>query len=241
LKVQPRSTNAQILKANALAGLKDLDAAVAEIESAIQADPSAGIAYSSLGALQFAKGDTGAAAAAFKRAVAADPKSVAAQLALANYYWAINQRTDAEAALKAAIDVEPKNVLANRALAIFYIGAGRKDEAEGPLKVFAEVASQPAGSLTLADYYIAMQRYANAKVVLDRLAADPQGFEPATIRLAALGLAAGNRDEAYRLIESVLKKNPKQLDALMGKARLQFSDGKLDEANVTAQAAIAVN
>ena len=64
------------------------------------------------------------------------------------------------------------------------------------------------------------------------------GMVPAKLRLASLGLIAGDRAEAYRLIAEVLKNDPKQLDALLGKARLQLMDRKLDDALTTAKAAV---
>jgi tetratricopeptide (TPR) repeat protein len=241
LTLQPRNIDAQILKGNALAGLKDLDGAIAQVEIAISNDPSGSAAYSNLGVLQFAKGDTAAAELAFKRAVITDPTSVNARLALANYYWSVSQKDKAEGALKETIALAPKNLLANRSLALFYLGSGRKAEAEQPLKVFSEVAPAPAGRLALADYYASMRRYADAKAVLERLASEPGGMMPAKLRLVSLGLISGDRAEAYRLIADVLQKDPKQLDALVGKARLQLTDGKLDDASATAKMAINAN
>ncbi len=162
-----------------------------------------------------------------------------ARLALANYYWSTSQRAKAEATLKDTIALEPKNEKANRAMALFYLGAGRKSEAEAPLKTYAEVAPGPAGRLALADYYAAMQQYASAKTVLEGLAQDPAGMMPAKLRLATLGVIAGDRAEAERLVDEVLKKDPKQLDALVAKVRLQLMDRKLDAALTTAKAAVA--
>ncbi|HEX3704691.1 MAG TPA: tetratricopeptide repeat protein [Vicinamibacterales bacterium] len=241
LKLDPRNVDAQILKGNALAGLKEFDAAVRQVESAIAADPSSGVGYANLGALQLARGDSGAALGAFKRAVAREPQSVSARLALANYYWSVSQREETEQTLKEAVALQPKDLLANRALALFYMGSPRKAEAETPLKVFAEVGPKPDGMLALADFYASQQRYQDAKAVLDRLGADPKGVVPAKLRLASLGLLTGDRAEAYRLMDDVLKTNPKELDALVGKARMKAADGKLDEALTSAKAAVASN
>jgi Tfp pilus assembly protein PilF len=78
-----------------MAGLKDLDGAVKEIEEAIQLDPQQASTYANLGALQQARGNTAEAEAAFKQAVQTDPKSVVARLALANFYWASGRRPEA--------------------------------------------------------------------------------------------------------------------------------------------------
>jgi tetratricopeptide (TPR) repeat protein len=194
-----------------------------------------------LGALQFAKGDPAAAELALRKATATDPKSVPARLALANFYWATNRKDKTEEALKAALALEPNNLLANRALALFYIGAGRAREAEQPLKTIADAAPGFEGRLQLADYYAAQQRPAEAKALLEQIEQQPGGLIPAKLRLAAMGFFSGDHAAAYKLIEDVLQKDPKQLDALVGKARLQAADGKLDDALATARRAAAAN
>lgn len=239
LKAEPKNVDAFILRGNALAGLKDFKAAIAAVELAVETDPSSSAAQADLGALQFAKGDAPAAAAAFKKAVATDPKSVNARLALANYYWTTNQKTDAEKALLDTIALDPKNLLANGALAMLYMGSDRRAAAEQPMKVFAEVSPQPRGMLALADYYATMQRYPEAKAILDRVSRDPAGSVAAKLRLVSLGLASGDRAQSYRIIDDLLKSNPKQFDALVAKARLQMAEGKMDDALTSAKAAVA--
>jgi tetratricopeptide (TPR) repeat protein len=241
LRLNPKNIEAQILRANALAGIRDLDGALEQAELATATDPSSSAAYTNLGTLQFAKGDVAAAANAFARAVAANPKSVTARLALANFYWVTNHRDQAEKELKKTLELEPGNLLANRALGVFYLGAGRKAEAEAPLKIVAAIAPRPGGAIALADYYAATQRYDDAKRVLDQLAADPISAVQARLRLASLGLVAGNRAETERLIKEVLRLDPNQLDALIGKARLEMIEGKLDQAMASAKTAVAAH
>ncbi len=125
MRFSPKSVDAQILKGNALAGLKDFDGAIATVESR-RCERPLRQCIANLGLLQLAKGDSAAAEFAFKKAVESDPKSVNARLALANYYWSTNRRDTAEATLKRATALDPKNELANRALALFYLGAGHR-------------------------------------------------------------------------------------------------------------------
>ena len=107
LTSHPTSVDAQILLGNSLAGLKDLDGAVADIEQAIQLDPAQGRAYTNLGVLQLARGKQAEAEAALTKAVELDPNAVSGHLALANYYWAMNRRPEAEESLKRAVAIEP--------------------------------------------------------------------------------------------------------------------------------------
>ncbi len=53
---EPKNVPAQILLATSLAGLKDLDAAIAQIEEAIHLDPQRGTTYGNLGAFELERG-----------------------------------------------------------------------------------------------------------------------------------------------------------------------------------------
>ena len=75
LAKSPGNVEAQIVIANALAGLKDFESAVDAFEDAAQLDPNRATTYSELGAAQVLKGDRVAAEAAFRKAVEINPKS----------------------------------------------------------------------------------------------------------------------------------------------------------------------
>src|SRR4051794_16961451 len=85
LAADPKNVEAQVLLANSLAGMKDLDGAVKELEEAIQLNPDRGATYSSLGAIELGRGRREAAETAFKRAVELAPKSAAPHLALGSF------------------------------------------------------------------------------------------------------------------------------------------------------------
>ena len=101
---------AQLLKGNALAGLKDPDRAIEEINAAIELDPSDARSYAALGTVELSKGRRDEAEAAFKRAVDVQPSSSLAQLSLANFYWSAGRLAEAEPVLKQAVALDPQNV-----------------------------------------------------------------------------------------------------------------------------------
>lgn len=240
LAVEPRNADAHILRGNALAGLQDLKGALDEVQTAVEADPNKTLGYSELGVFHFAKGDRPAAEAAFKRAVAADPKSVQAKLSLGNFYWSTGRLEEAEAVIKDAVTLDPANTLANRALAILYLGSGRLAQAEAPLKVVAEHSNEYAAKIFLADYYMRQRRLPEAKALYEQVVAtSPEGTPAAKLRLASLGLLSQDRPEAYRLINEIIAKNAKQVEALTARAQLEFSDGKMTEALADARSAVA--
>ncbi len=76
LKTNPKSAAAHVLRGNALAGLKDLDGALSDMEAAIAAEPGKGVTYANLGLVQHLRGDAMKAEEAYKVALQADPASV---------------------------------------------------------------------------------------------------------------------------------------------------------------------
>src|SRR3954466_7146082 len=83
LSKSPQNVDALVVRGNALAGLKDLDGALTELEKAAEADPKRGLIQSNIGAIQMAKGAPVEAEAAFKAATEAAPQSTPARVAYA--------------------------------------------------------------------------------------------------------------------------------------------------------------
>jgi tetratricopeptide (TPR) repeat protein len=237
IDLDPKSVAAQILKGNALAALKDMDGAIAQVESAIRTDPSKSVGYSSLATLQFAKGDTKQAEALFQQAIKMDPSSVDARLAMANLYWSTGRRPEAKAMIQDALKIQPRSLMANRVLAVYAMSSGQMKDAEAPLQVLAADLPNGEGKLALADYYVTAQRTDEAKAILEPLARQPMTSSAANLRLASIGLAGNDRKGANQLVDGILKKEPRNVDALIAKARLQTLDGRSGDAVVSGKLA----
>ena len=242
LAIDPKNVPAQLLKANALAGLEKVDDAVAEVEEAIHNDPARIAGYTSLGTLQYLRGNQEAAEAAFRQALSTNPKSLEAHVGLANFLSAVGRQADAEVEFRAALELDPKNLLANRALAAFYVTARRPTEAEPYFKALAGLMPNDEGSLTLADFYTANGRVAEARSILEKIAGRVgRSSSPAKLRLAALSAEGGDLLSAKRLIEEVLAKEPANTEALLGKAEVAVRQHQLDDALETLQTAVKNN
>src|SRR4051812_16752094 len=100
LTKSPQDADALVLRANALAGMKDLDGALTELEKAAAADPQRGIIRSNIGAIQMAKGSAADAEAAFRKATEISPNAPLTRVAYANFLLANNRPADAEVELK---------------------------------------------------------------------------------------------------------------------------------------------
>jgi Tfp pilus assembly protein PilF len=229
LKQNPQFMDAHILLAQSTAHMKDLDAAVRHIEDAIRMEPTDARAVVNLATMEQAKGDIRNAEAQFKRATALDPKSVPAALALGRFYLSTGRPKEAEESLKNAIALAPTDLTANRALAGVYLTTNRFKEAEAPLKAAAEGASS-AQKLILADYYLVALRNDEAKKALQALMDRQDVFADTRLRLSMLEWRQGHRQEAYSLVDEVLKKGATDSRANLMKARYLVADRKFEAA-----------
>jgi Flp pilus assembly protein TadD len=96
LKREPRNVEALTLRASALAGLRDLDTAIADTETALRALPDESELLASLGTLHLMKGEREEGEAALRKALEIDPRSYTALVALANYTWLAGKSAEAE-------------------------------------------------------------------------------------------------------------------------------------------------
>ena len=228
-----------VLKGNALAGLKDLDGALTEYQEALTLQPeNAETIHANIGAIQYIQGNRPEAEQTFKRAVAVAPSSISARLALASFYWSSNLPKETEAALREALALDASNIAANRALGVFLMSNGRSAEAEPFFKAIADSSKAPSAALALADYYLVLRRYDEAKAVLTPLMASNESLGAAGIRLAAVEVAHKNHAGAAAQIRKVRETVPKYQPAHVMEARLLLLEGKRDEAMAVASAVL---
>jgi putative PEP-CTERM system TPR-repeat lipoprotein len=229
--------HAQILVANALAGLKDFNQAVVEIEEAIRLDPNRGESYSHLGAFEVQRGNQEAAARAFQRAVELAPTSPIARMALANFLWVRANWEGAERELLRASELAPNDAMVHRALANFYLATNRVPAAEEHLKRVAELTQDPAATFALADYHAARGNAGAARAVLQPLTGVTQTAALAETKLAMIDYRVGQRDAANERLNKVLEKDKTYLPALLTRASAFLEEGRLQEADAAASAA----
>ena len=239
LEKDPSHLQAQILVANALAGLKDFNQAVIEIEEAIRLDPNRGESYSSLGAFEVQRGNPEAAARAYHRAVELAPESPVARLALANFLWVRANWDAAERELLKARELAPNDAMVHRTLANFYLSTNRAPAAEEHLKKVAEITKAPVAAFALAEYYTRRRNPDAARALLQPLTETPQTAALAETRLASIDFAAGQREIAHERLNRVLERDTANLPALLTRTTALLSEGKVDQALVSATAAVA--
>ena len=241
LQKSPKSVEAQVLIANALAGLKDWESAADAFEKAVQIDPNRAATYSEIGAVQLAKGDPVAAEAAFRKAVEIDPKSPLALISLANFYWSRGDADQGEQLMKRALEFDPKSVIANRSLAMFYLIRNKIEAAEPYLKAVADAGPDPLPKYALADYYARLKRFDEARDLVTPFLNDDKTFITSSIMLARIEATAGKYAEAHRILDGVLARQPKHVEALLVRGQLFLRENNTVNALSALQTAVDGN
>jgi putative PEP-CTERM system TPR-repeat lipoprotein len=241
VKRDPNSVEGHVLKANALAGLKDIDNAVTTFEKAVELDPQRSSTYAEFGALRMIEGNRDAAEAAFKQAIETDPKSASAHLAYSNFRLAVRDQAGAEKEVLVALELEPKNLVANRAIAMHYLMTNRAAAAEPHLKLVAELSPGADSKYFLAEYYIRSNRLDDARATLGPMQADRSTFVGASVRLARVEVLAKKNADAHRVLESVLAREPKNAEALITLGKLHLTENNTVNALSTLETAVEAN
>ena len=235
----PKNIDAHIQLAETMAGLNDLPSAVKQMEAAVNEDATRIDAYAWLAQYQADSKNTADAERTLRRALAARPESVEARVALAKLYLATREVAKAETELKDALALQPRDPAANQQLAFVYLVSGRQKEAEGPLKLLAESGKGFRPKLELADYYLATNRSQDALPILNALVKDKDSRASASLMLARWEIASSQKEAAHKHLDALLAQEAANADALLLKAQLLGSDGKVDDAIVKAEAAAA--
>jgi tetratricopeptide (TPR) repeat protein len=237
----PKNIVALVLRANALAGLDELETAVSQVEAAIELDPKRAELYTNLGTIQAAGSKLAEAEAAFKRAIEIAPSDSRTYSALGNFYWASNRPFEAEKQFLKAVDLKADDKLANRTLATFYLASAKPELAERFLKAVAADDKDVGASLRLADFYIVNGKKTEGVTLLKELAKRRDGYAPATSRLAAVQYTEGQKEDARRMIDEVVSRDKTFAPAILVQARFALIENKPAEAMAKAQAAAKAN
>lgn len=237
----PKSVEGHILRANALAGLKDLEGAVATFEKAIELDPQRSSTFAELGALQMTAGNRDAAESAFKTAIEIAPSSASAHLAYSNFLLATRDLPASAQEVRTALELEPKNLVANRAMAMHYLLTNRAAAAEPHLTFVAEKSPGPDAKYFLAEYYIRSSRLDDARTTLRPMQGDKATFVGASVRLARVEVLAQKNADAHRVLESVLAREPNNVEALVTMGKLHLTEHNTVNALSTLKTAVEAN
>ncbi len=160
---------------------------------------------------------------------------------LGNFYKATRRWADAEKALQRAQELEPRNLQVCDAQASLYVAWGRPNLAEPYFKSMVEIANDEKSRLALTGYYVSVNRFPDALKTLQELASDKKSYAKASVGIAMLEYAMGQRPRAHQLIDEVLKREPNNAGALTVKARLLLAEKHPTEALERIKLAVAAD
>lgn len=223
--------DAHILMANAMAALGNRDDAVEEMQKAIRLAPTRPNAYVNLAVLQSSANQTSAAEESYKKAISLDRKSVNPVMALAAFYGRQRRFQEAKQECQHAIELDPKDPAPRRDLALVYLAERNEDGAIEVLKQAKRaLGDNPEGYRMLGDFLIRTRQVAKA---LDEYASlyKEHPKDAAVKRNYILLLIERYRlDEATKLNDEVLKRNPRDPDALIAKGKIWIYQDRANDA-----------
>ena len=164
-----------------------------------------------------------------QKALAASPKEAQPHVILGEFYRDTNRPGDAEPQYRAALNLDPNNVQALYSLAGVLYGLGRTQEAETTFQRLAAVPDSLYHSI-YALFLIRTGRREEAVREFERLAKQNPNDRAARTQLVSAYQMAGRTNDAANLLQVALKKNSKDIDALVQRAQLSVASGKYEDA-----------
>jgi len=230
-EVIAKGADAEAFDALALAQyrLGNRDDAEKVLNEALEKFPTSLNSSVELAKVRLARNDLKGAEQALLQAVSNDPKSAHPHVALGALYLAERQLPQAEQQFRAALNIDPKNGQSLLNLGAIEIHDGHLEDADRiftKLSALPEKQYKPAHAIFL---FRAGKRDA-AIAEFEKLAAADPSDRQAEARLVAAYMSVNRPADAERVLSAGLKKNPKDVDALLLRSRVYLVTGKPDAA-----------
>ena len=179
--------------------------------------------------LKLRQGDRVGAEQILTQAVSKAPKSVDHALALAQFYILVNNNPGAEKELRRALQMDPNNGPALATLGGILFRQGNPREAEELFKRSAALGEKQYRPLHAYFLWETGMRDAAIAELQQQYETNKDDREART-RLLGAYIAAGRASEAERILAEALKRNPRDSDALIGRAEILLYRGKYSDA-----------
>lgn len=207
LRLAPKHIGATLVQARMVAGDRQVDEAMALVESVIQLAPTNGEAWRLKGdLLTVGKGDPVAGRAAFEKAVEVAPRDLAAQQALIGHLVAQKDNEAAKKRIEAARKQFGDNTTVRYYAAYMAMADGKLDEAHGHVEQLLKVVRDDPRVLFLAGQ-IAFQRGEDlmAESHLNKVVNLPGDSTRVRLLLAAAQLRMADPTKALRTLEPLME------------------------------------
>jgi len=227
LQKDPNHIEGHILMGSVLFAQDHKPEAFAELNRAVEIDPKRVESYLSLARFYASTKDLATAEATFQRAISVNTASALAHYEYAKFLVQGSRLDAAETEFQKACEVDPTNREARFVLASFYLVNKRFEKAEEAYKALAELdKDKPEGRSVLADFYSSIGRLDEALVICKEVVAKSPDYAPGHYRLAEVMLMHGDVAEAKNEIDSILKNDAKDRQAIILRARIEMHSGE---------------
>lgn len=226
LAKDPNNIEGHILLGSVLFAQNQKDKAFDELNTAIQLDPNRVESYLSMAKFYVATKDVAKAEELFHKAISINSNSAIAHTEFGKFLIQIQRGQEGEAELVKAVEVGPTDRQARFVLASYYYVNKKMDKAEEAYKALADLdKDKPQGPVVLADFYSAINRYDDAIKIYQEVLAKSPDFMQGRYRLGEIFLIRGDIQNANAQIDELLKKDPKDRQALLLRARVRSIGG----------------
>ncbi len=239
LQAEPQNVDAHTLLAKALVSQGDSKGALDQMGKVVQIAPNQSSTYLNMGMVQLEANQTTAAEASYLKAISLNQRSAAPVAALGALYARELRFGEAEQQLQHAIALDPRDLSTRRALAEVYSADGKEEAAIDVLKRTKDAfPDNPGAARMLGDYYSQTGQADKAYEEFSILyRAHPNDQEVLTDYIQAL-IGTRRLDEATKLNDGVLKKNPRSTAALLAESQIWLQQGRANDAIPVLESAV---
>jgi len=229
--LQDAPANPDALQSLALTEFKlgAVGSAVQHLERAMTAAPQGIVLAVTLAQVKMQQKDFKGAEEVLKKACENSPKSADAWAVLGRFYVSQKRYAEAQQSLQQALALQPDHEWSWMTLAILNNATGRKQEAEQDFKKLADLPDPLLKGL-YGNFLFEEGRKDEAVKEFERLAGKDPADRTARTRVIAAYQATNRVADAEKLLSDALKKNPKDLDALLQRGEIYLGAGKYTEA-----------
>jgi tetratricopeptide (TPR) repeat protein len=205
------------------------ESAEAHLEQALRKSPGHLKSSVALAQIRLIRKDAAGAEEVLKQAVAQAPKSPEPSVYLGGFYLAQGKTAEAEQQFRQALAINPNHGPALMNLAAMQERARQTDQAEQTYRKVAALPERQYKPIHAKFLYNSGKRDQAVAEFEKLLAADPTNRDLRT-ELVTAYLAMNRVGDAERVLTAALKKNGRDVDALVQRSRIYLGSGKLAEA-----------
>jgi tetratricopeptide (TPR) repeat protein len=240
LAFRPNSTDARNVLAVAELRLGKVDDAVKLLEEALEISPVNLRSSVNLARVKLARGDRTGAERALREAVSNNPQSPEAALALSSFLLSSGKLEEAENEARRAIALNSKFGAGYVALARTQLAHNRADEAEKTLRAVATLPDERYQHLH-ASFLFERGRREEAIKEFEALLARNDASKATRARLVQAYVAVNRIRDAESVLNSALKKDRTDIDALVQRGELLLMTGNTRAAEQDINEALRFN